>query len=65
MGDLLIVKGAMTKSVTKETKSTSQGRGVYRAGKGKGKWVLRAGEGVLRFGYGRPSSSASQNKIDF
>ena len=37
------------------------GRGVYRAGKGKGKGVLRAGEGVLRAGYGRPS----QNKMDF
>ena len=67
MGDLLIVKGAMTKSVTKETKSTSQGRGVYRAGKGKGKGINRAGEGVLRAGYGRPLSSASQNnnEIDF
>ena len=37
------------------------GRGVYRAGKGKGKGVLRAGEGVLTAGYGRPS----QNKMDF
>ena len=27
------------------------GRGVYRVGKGKGKGVLRAGEGVLRAGY--------------
>ena len=38
----------------------SQGRGVYRARKGKGKRVLRAG-------YGRPLSSASQNdnKMDF
>ena len=37
------------------------GRGVYRAGKGKGKGVLRAGEGVLKAGYGCPS----QNKMDF
>ena len=37
------------------------GRGIYRAGKGKGKGVLRTGEGVLRAGYGRPS----QNKMDF
>ena len=37
------------------------GRGIYRAGKGKGKGVLRAGEGVLRAGYGHPS----QNKMDF
>ena len=36
------------------------GRGIYRAEKGKGK-------GVLRAGYGRPSSSALQNnnKMDF
>ena len=27
-------------------------RGVYRAGKGKGKGDLRAGEGVVRAGYG-------------
>ena len=26
------------------------GRGIYRAGKGKG--VLRAGEGIVRAGYG-------------
>ena len=37
------------------------GRGVYRAGKGKGKGVLRASEGVLKVGYGCPS----QNKMDF
>ena len=39
------------------------GRGIYRAGKSKG--ILRAGEGVLRAGYGRPLSSALQNKMDF
>ena len=37
------------------------GKGIYTAGKGKGKEVLRAGKGVLRAGYGSPS----QNKIDF
>ena len=37
------------------------GKGIYRAGKDKDKGVLRAGEGVLRGGYGCPS----QNKIDF
>ena len=49
------------------------GRGIYRAGKGKGaittsqgRGINRAGEGILRAGYGRPSSSASQNnKMDF
>ena len=39
------------------------GKGVYRAGTGKG--VLRAGEGIVRAGYGRPLSSSSQNKKDF
>ena len=37
------------------------GKEIYRAGKGKGKGVLRASEGVLRAGYGRPL----QNKMDF
>ena len=45
------------------------GRGIYRAGKGKGKGINRAGERLLRAGYGRHSSSASQNnsniKMDF
>ena len=41
------------------------GKGIYRAGKGKGKGINRAGEGVLRAGYGNPSFSASQNKMDF
>ena len=41
MGDLLIGKGEMAKSVSEETKLTSQGQWIYRAGKGK--WVLRAG----------------------
>ena len=39
------------------------GRGIYRAGKGKG--INRAGEGIVRAGYGHPSSSASHNKMDF
>ena len=33
------------------------GKGVYRADKGKG--INRAGEGIVRAGYGRPLSSAS------
>ena len=41
------------------------GRGIYRAGKAKGKGINRTDEGVLRAGYGRPLSSASQNKMDF
>ena len=40
------------------------GWGIYRAGKGKG--INRAGEGIVRAGYGCPSSSASHhNKMDF
>ena len=42
------------------------GKGIYRAGKGKG--INRAGEGIVRAGYGRSSSSALQNnnsKMDF
>ena len=35
------------------------GRGIYRAGKGKG--INMAGEGVLRAGYGNNSN----NKINF
>ena len=35
------------------------GKGIHRAGKGKG--ALRAGEGTVRAGYGRPS----HNKMDF
>ena len=40
-------------------------KGVYRAGKGKG--INRADEGIVRVGYGRPSSSASHdnNEMDF
>ena len=36
------------------------GKGVYRAGKGKGKGINKAGEGVLRAVYGNNNS-----KIDF
>ena len=36
------------------------GRGIYRAGIGNGKGINRAGEGVLRAGYGNNSN----NKID-
>ena len=58
MRDLLIGKGAI---------ATSQRRGICRAGKGEGKGINRSGEGIVRAGYGHPSSSASQNnnKIDF
>ena len=48
LGNLLTGKGVI---------ATSQGRGMYRAGKGKGKGINRAGEGIVRAGYG--------NKMDF
>ena len=41
LGNLLTGKGAIT---------TSQGWGIYREEKGKGKEINRAGEGVLRSG---------------
>ena len=47
LGNLLTGKGAI---------ATSQGRGIYRAWKGKG--INWAGEGVVRAGYGN-------NKMDF
>ena len=52
LGNFLTGKGAMAKSVSKETKSTSRERGINRAG-----------EGVLRAGYGCPSQN--NNKMDF
>ena len=32
---------------------------------GKGKGINRAGEVIVRAGYGRPSPAASHNKMDF
>ena len=55
-------KGAVAKSVSKKTKSESQGRGVIRAGEGVIK-SKRQGKGVIRAGYGRPSSK--NDKLDF
>ena len=50
---------------------TSQGRGIYRAGKGKwmmatskGREINRASEGVLRAGYGNKKGRKAK-KIDF
>ena len=39
------------------------GEGVYRAGKSKG--ISRAGDGIVRAGYGPASFSALQNNMDF
>ena len=44
--------------------ATSQGRGLYRAGKGKG--INRAGAGVLRAGYRNNNNNNKNNsKMDF
>ena len=51
LGNLLTGIGAIAKSISEETKSTSQGRGIYSAGTAKG---------VLRAGYGNNNS-----KMDF
>ena len=52
LGNLLTGRGAI---------ATSQGQGTYRAGKGIGKGINRAVEGVLRAGYGNNNN----NKMDF
>ena len=39
------------------------GKGAIAKSQGRG--TNRAGEGIVRAGYGRPSSSALQNKMDF
>ena len=69
----LLLKG-VTESVQNEVKEQKGGflsmllgtlgaslLGYLSAGKG----IHRAGEGVVRAGKGRPSSSSSQNKLDF
>ena len=52
LGNLLTGKGAI---------AMSQGQSVNKKGKG----IHRAEKGIVRAGKGRPSSSASQNNIDF
>ena len=39
------------------------GKGTYRAGKGKANRINRAGEGIVRAGYG--NNNNSNNKMDF
>ena len=61
LGNLLTGQGA----IREETKSKSQGRRIYRAGKGKG--INRAGEGALATTQGRGIIRAGygNNKMDF
>ena len=54
LGNLLTGKGAIAKSVSEETKLTSQGRGTYRAGKRKG---------IVRAGF--ENNNNNNNKMDF
>ena len=55
LGNILTGKGAIT---------TSQGRGIYRAGKGKG--INGADEWIVRAVYGRRLPTVSHNnKMDF
>ena len=51
LGNLLTGKGGI---------ATNQGQGRYRARKGKGKGINRAGEVIVRAGYGN-----NNNKMDF
>ena len=37
------------------------GTGIHRAGKGKGKWINRAREGIVRTGYGNKNNNNSNN----
>ena len=50
LGNILTGRGAMAKSVSKETKSKRKSRGINGAEKRRG--INRAGEGVLSAGYG-------------
>ena len=55
LGNILAGKGAIAKSVSEETKSKSQGRGLNRAG-----------EGIVRAGYGNKKvPKRTKNKMCF
>ena len=44
------------------------GRGIYRAGKGKGKGINRAGEEIVRAGYGYNNNiivNNNNNRLNF
>ena len=56
-------KGAIAKSVSKEIKSKSQGRGIIRAGEGATK-STRQGKEIVRAGYGNKKVKKN-NKMDF
>ena len=56
LGNLLTGTGAI---------AASQGRGIYRARKGKSKGINRAGEGTGRAGYGNNNNNDNDKKMDF
>ena len=72
LGNILPRKGAIAKSISRETKSTSQGRGVNRGGRGaiansiseetKSK---RQGRGIVRVGYGNKKGQKTTKKYIF
>ena len=47
--------------------ATSQGQGIYIAGKGKGKVINRAGDRIVRAGYENDdnNNNNNNNKMDF
>ena len=53
LGNILTGKGVIVNSVSEETKSKRQGRGINRAG-----------EGIVRAGYGNKRQD-HRNKMDF
>ena len=56
LGNLLTGRGAI---------AASQGRGIYRVRKDKGKGINRAGEGTVRAGYGNNNNNDNDKKMDF
>ena len=52
-------EGGLAKSVSEETKSQSQGRGIQKAGKCRA--INRAGQGIVRVGY----KSRRPSEMDF
>ena len=65
--NILAGKGAIASSSSKETKSTSQGRGVNRAKEGarsvtKETKLKRQGRGILRAGYGNKKVKKTTTK---
>ena len=74
LGNILAGKGAIAKSVSKETKSTTQGQGVNRSGEGtiaksvsEQTKLKRQGRGIVGAGYGNKKvrKTTTKNKTYF